>query len=376
MFLLRSGPRVVTLHTDYPDEVKRRLLGFPSAELCTLHEGLDRADEESVLCLVDPEAGAGRIDFERLHAIVLINDEVSSFLVDLSSLLSEAAVSDGLRLVERLALGPTVVLMRSTGNPQTMIERLTSRLGGITSDFDSAIAEGERSETVIAITSGPLNVRLGSSELYPTVLRVGQPGIRVLDILHSEALVLITENLESHEWYELRINIYDSSQQYELHYERLKTVLSGLDLGLVLGERWTEDHALALMSVLAFQVHLFTLVEPSGVKEILVGLEYDDSGNRLVDMDLYYRNRKVTWAAASKRLREEKASGSERGVRRKRRWHLFSREETETGEPEPKGEKTHRRDKQRDALACREALIRRLPPKSAEKLLELERTLR
>jgi hypothetical protein len=104
----------------------------------------------------------------------------------------------------------------------------------------------------------------------------------------------ITHSLDRKEWYELRINIYDASAKYEEHYQRLVLVLSDLNIGMILGESWTRDHALALFSVLAYQVRLFTLSEPTAVKRILMGLEADDRGKRFVDMDLYYRNRKIS----------------------------------------------------------------------------------
>jgi hypothetical protein len=76
---------------------------------------------------------------------------------------------------------------------------------------------------------------------------------------------------------------------------------------MILGESWTRDHALALFSVLAYQVRLFTLTEPAAVKRILMALEADDEGKRFVDMDLYYRNRKVS--KSDKSVRDAKREG-------------------------------------------------------------------
>jgi hypothetical protein len=59
--------------------------------------------------------------------------------------------------------------------------------------------------------------------------------------------------------------------------------------------------------VLAYQVRLFTLTEPAAVKRILMALEADDHGKRFVDMDLYYRNRKVS--KSDKGVRSAKTEG-------------------------------------------------------------------
>ena len=51
---------------------------------------------------------------------------------------------------------------------------------------------------------------------------------------------------------------------------------------------------MVLMSVLAYQLRLFSMEPPEKIKRILMGMEYNSKGQRFADMDLYYRNRKVS----------------------------------------------------------------------------------
>ncbi len=355
------------MHTDAPRQCCDRLRAFQGAEACGFHEGLDRAGEDETLCLVSHDVSKSGLNLDDLEEVFVVREDIAAFLVDFFTRSDESLISSC-----RPSLGPTIVLMRSTGSRQDMLSRLEARYRAQRTDIGSAIEEGGRGHTLLALTEAPLNRNLSEDDIAHTVLLIDEPGHRVLESLRSEALVYITENLDTHEWYELRINIYDSAERYDLHYRRLLAALSGLELGLILGERWTEDHALALMSVLAFQVRMFTLEAPSAIKRVLVGLEYDEEGNRLVDMDLYYRNRKVPWAAAAldetdsdaKSDETEHASGS--GSRRKRFWHRFT---------DPGTSSRPKRDKVADGIRCRRELVERLPEPAREELEAVEREL-
>lgn len=142
--------------------------------------------------------------------------------------------------------------------------------------------------------SGPVADFLGPKLLIPQHARVVQGKLRL------EGLRLITQSLTDSQWYELRINIYDSYGRYKEHYDRLMFVLSKLEIGMVLGESWTKDYAVMLYSVLTYQVRLFTFFKPIEVKKLLMALEYTADGKRLVDFDLYYKNKKIHWSSVSK----------------------------------------------------------------------------
>ncbi len=366
MFLLRTGPRVVTMHTDAPRQCCDRLRAFPGAEACGFHEGLDRAGEDETLCLVAHNDLGSGLNLQDLEEVFVVREDIAAFLVDFFTR-SEQSIAGSCRP----SLGPTIVLMRTTGSRESMLSRLETRYDGHRTDIGAAIEQGGRGHTLLALTETPLNRSLSENDIAATVLLIREPGHRILESLRSEALVYITENLDTHEWYEVRINIYDSAERYSLHYRRLLTVLSGLELGMILGERWTEDHALALMSVLAFQVRMFTLEPPSTIKEVLVGLEYDEQGNRLVDMDLYYRNRKVPWSAAAAAAgRDGKSPEGRRNrepdTRTKRFWDRLKH---------PGASTRPKRDKVTDGIRCRRALLERMPEQARRELKAIESEL-
>lgn len=82
-----------------------------------------------------------------------------------------------------------------------------------------------------------------------------------------------------------------------MHYKRLAIVLDNMDIGLILGEMWTKDYPRFMMSVLVYQIRLFTLLSPLKIKEILLGLEYAYDGTRIVDFDLICKNKnRLDWS--------------------------------------------------------------------------------
>ena len=49
-----------------------------------------------------------------------------------------------------------------------------------------------------------------------------------------------------------------------------------------------------------YLLKLFTPLDEESVREFLSGLEYDDSGERVADLDLYFKDRKISWKERGK----------------------------------------------------------------------------
>jgi hypothetical protein len=107
-------------------------------------------------------------------------------------------------------------------------------------------------------------------------------------------------------------------------------VLSKLEIGMVLGESWTKDFAVILYFVLTYQVRLFTFFTPQEVKKILMALEYSFDGKRLVDFDLYYKNKKVYWHEVNKSKERKKDKLEEAKIYRQSLYEKLSSEDIKT----------------------------------------------
>lgn len=293
MLYLRMGARFLFIRTEAVEAVKLFLIQQLGGKSTDFHKGNDEASEDSTLCFLTDKDKV-KTSIEDAKEIILVN-EVSS--VCLASIINSHIEE----LVYRVDMGPSSLIMRIAGDEHRIIQRLREEYQGEPVDWEQGIEKGEKGDTLLSLTKKPINSILSEKDfIYPNLL-LPYPVSLINKMLRVEGLRFITQSLESGEWYELRINIYDSKGRYQEHYDRLMFVLSKLEIGMILGETWTKDHALTLLSVLAFQVRLFTFYTPQEIKKLLMGLEYNMEGERLVDFDLYYRNKKISWVDINKK---------------------------------------------------------------------------
>jgi hypothetical protein len=285
MLFIRKGPRTLFIRTAERGRVADYLKAHYAGRSVGFEQGITEAGESEALVCITPE-GLERTRVEDAEEILAVPYEEARICADLFS----SELRDGL---ERIQLGPGMILLRVAGSGEGVTEDLKARYSLTSLPIEEAISEGEVEDTVLLLTGEPLSKVIDYKRVITEPLLIRHPLERLYWQLRAQGVNLITKNLAKKEWYEVRINIYDAADYYELHYERLMLVLADLDIGMVLGETWTKDHALALFSVLAYQVRLFTLESPQAVKRILMALEYNRKGKRFVDMDLYYRNRKI-----------------------------------------------------------------------------------
>ncbi len=291
MLLFRIGSRHLFFRTENINEVANFLVTSLNGEVMDFWQGFEKASEKSTICYIT-DINLEKTYVEDAKKIVLVNKASSSILCSIIG-------SHVCKLIQKADLGPAPIAMRiPAGNEVKIIDKIKEIFGGREVDWIEGIGIGEKDDTIIAFTRKALNRPV--TDFLDTKLLIAKPVTEVQDRLRLEGLRLITQSLDDSQWYELRINIYDSYGNYQQHYERLMFVLSNLDIGMVLGESWTKDFAVILYSVLTYQVRLFTFNTPAEVKKILMALEYTVEGKRLVDFDLYYKNKKIYWYEVNK----------------------------------------------------------------------------
>ncbi|MDR5659630.1 hypothetical protein RH915_08995 [Serpentinicella sp. ANB-PHB4] len=329
MLFLRMGPRLLFIRTEALEAVKKFFLEEMQGKETAFMKGMEDATEESSLIFLTDTTPV-KTDIGDAKAIIIVNQPAS---VCLATIINSQIAA----LVKKVDMGPSSIIMRTVGNKSSVVKQIANRFDGRDLSLEAAVNQGEQGDTILFLTTKQLSRRLLSSDLLDTPLLLPYPAQKVFRSLGSEGILYITQSLEERKWYELRINIYDTKEKYQEHYDRLNYVLSQLEVGMVLEEGWTRDHALAMFSVLAYQIRLFTFYKPEEIKRILLGLEYDHEGNRLADFDLYYRNKKVSWVDIDK--------------------------------------KREKRNKVKEGIKYRRELVDNLSPEDREKLMELEQEL-
>lgn len=297
MLFLRMGSRLLVLETGHMDEIKTFLIENLNAIETEFSHAMEEAAEDSCFVFLT-DSDKENLILSDGKVVLLINQPISNCLAELMNKKKNS-------LIRRVIIGPSYMLMRIAGDEDAVKKELISSFTGKVMPLEDAINNGKKTDTILFLTRKALSKPVKSRDVLGKPLLIPYPSSQVYKRLSKEGLLFITRSLEDRRWFEYRINIYDSKGKFNEHYRRLNYILTQLDIGMVIEENWTRDHALMLFSVAAYQVRLISAYPPEALKKILMGLEYDDSSNRLVDMDLYYRNKKISWVDIDKKKKKK-----------------------------------------------------------------------
>ncbi len=297
MLFIRRGPLILFVRSHNPQKL-RSLLSEVEDSVSNL-----TGDISDLVCNAIEEAGEAdsivAVQSGDCGQFSLFNSEhVFSIADNPTNLLAKIISCGKSELIDCVQPGPSFIIMRVPHPGNKVIEKLNAYYSNLPVEklsYIKALNTSTNNSTILLFSQRPIDRLLSMDDVLNEALVIPRPPLEVYRELRKNAMHFFTRGLEAEDnnWYEIKINIYDSKDQFFLHLNRLYTVLSDLELGFVLSEEWTRDQAFVLMSVPAYQVKLFTLQSPQEFKKITMGLEYDSEGNRLVDLDVNFRNKKI-----------------------------------------------------------------------------------
>jgi len=289
MNFVRSGPRYLFLKVKQPEVFYKNLARETELRKLDFQTAIKLAEEESaIVFLTDYKKESLKVEDSDLILYLAVNSTTLLAMILNNHQLSQA--------VEQVTAGPGQLVMRIPQKGEKVIEEIIENYQAEEISILEGIDQGSADSTIISFTDQPIKSRLKSLKKVRDNILVKKESTLVFEELRRDAVRYITHGLEDHQWSELKINIYDSDELYELEYERLITILSDLEAGIILGESWTKDHAFALFSITAYQLRLFTFLSPLEIKKILFAFEYNSQGERLVDYDLFNKSSKISWS--------------------------------------------------------------------------------
>jgi len=297
MNIVRQAPKHLVLATSnskdlvqsFKDHFEVNMIIGPSETMYdTYLDMFGFFDDTTTIIIVTRQMKANlSISQEDIDYILAIKKDCEDILITLLKLKS------GLHIDDIRATSRTIV-MRTVGDKKRYMAAVQKDVAGdLVSSRD--INEQYASGTIIIFTEKRLNSPISVNELSDQSIYTTQDSNHLLKLLGNNYVKYVNAGLDNKDWQELVIKIYDSKEQYHLHYQRLTMVLNELDCGLILGESWGKDAALTFLSVGVYQVRLFTYMDVQEIKKIAFGLEYNLDGKRLVDYDLYTKRKKHSW---------------------------------------------------------------------------------
>lgn len=206
-------------------------------------------------------------------------------------------------------LGPRAIIMKCIGDMDAVARATAIDYNGNIENIDEILQNHNRG-TAVFFTKGSIDKPLTFNDTHPKAVFIDEYFSSVIRTLSKHVYKYINQGLQYKDWNECIIKIYDNYRDYETHYNRLAYALEKLGVGLIIGESWSTDAATAFFSVEVYKIRFMTFMPVNKIKEILIGLEYNQKGERLVDYDLYYKKKKVYWdVARTEKIKNKKELG-------------------------------------------------------------------
>ena len=285
--LVRSGPESLVLHaTDKVAEIKKHL------------------NEWGSLVSLDPEKALGiygnnrRLIFFISSSDLLTEEEEQETYVSensiellLCSLINKRLISG----VEEVKVMPGYIVMRLLGNIENGIESIHKDLGGEIIERDPMFRNYiPGTSSVVYFTQKAINRAVLAQDMYDRALLIhNRSKGAIIQFLSVRGIEYLGDAMGTPDWNDVEIKIYDANGKFDIHRQRLWMATQGLQIGVVLAERWGKDQAMAMMSVPIYMVKIFTPMQVQEIKRIAMGLEYNEMGQRFADFDVFFNDKKV-----------------------------------------------------------------------------------
>jgi hypothetical protein len=233
----------------------------------------------------------------------------------LATLINEKLVSG----VETVKILPGSLIMRLLGDIDKGIKEIQEDLGGeVIHKNPTYRSYIPSTSTVVYFTNKSLNKTVSHDDIHEKALLIHDRSKGAIQqFLTRRGVEYMGDALGTPDWNDIEIKIYDADGFFAIHRSRLWAVIQGLQAGMVLEENWSKDQAFTLMSVPAYLVRIITPLDVREIKEIAMGLEYNEEGNRFADFDVYHKGKKIS---------SQKALEEQPGVTRNQLGMLFRNE--------------------------------------------------
>ncbi|MGI6226434.1 MAG: hypothetical protein ACOYJ1_09285 [Peptococcales bacterium] len=296
--LIRRGPKILIIESGEPKQLIGCFNDLFQTLPCTFEEAFENSTEDHTIIFI-VEKLTDIVHHDEVKYFYLIHEDCD---VVLCTILNKKICS----CVNRARIAPRTLIMRAFGDLGKVIQELKKNYGSSTTGSFLEMWDQHNSGTILALTHSPLNQKLSLCELYPVTLFIERKYSELRRDLGIHGLKYLNQGLNNSHWQELEIKIYDQYEEYILHYERLIKIIEFLELGIILGESWGQDTALIFNVIEVYRIHFFTFHDPQYIKKILLGLEYLEDETRIVDFDLFYRRKKISWTDIKQEITKNK----------------------------------------------------------------------
>lgn len=198
--------------------------------------------------------------------------------------------------VESISMMPGYIMMRLMGNIERGIKAIQKDIGGEIIDRDPIFRPDiPGTSSIIYFTPRSLAKTIPVYDIYKKSLLIHTRSKgAIVQYLSVHGIEYLGDALGTPDWNDIEIKICDSDGLFDLHRQRLLTVTQGMQIGIVLEEKWEREQALTRRTIPVYMMKLYTPLDIGTIKKLAMGMEYNERGQRFVDFDVYHGDRKVS----------------------------------------------------------------------------------
>ncbi|MDR1133151.1 MAG: hypothetical protein LBL05_03260 [Synergistaceae bacterium] len=287
MSLVRSGPTIINLGVsgDGGENLTGYLQNISFKPSSNLFESYDHAGEGETLIVLETFVSGNKSE----TSIYQSTKAAANIMCDIIN----RGFADS---IDNAKITPPNILMRLLGNMDAAIDQISKDFKARETTKNELVSNIGESSVLVNFTGEPLNKLVQVFMFHKRALLIDKPYGQLIAFLRAKAQEYLNISLGKPDWNEIEITIFDAMDQFNLHYQRLITVLQGLDVGVMVGEDWITEYTVALRKSEVYQIRLLTPLSPREIKRIALALEYDQDGRRLADFDVYVNKKKIGWA--------------------------------------------------------------------------------
>ncbi len=279
--LVAPGPKMAVAKTSQPQELKQYLLDhFHAVPMAQLGLGHDDQHIASVVCVVDTANTADE------NILYFGMEETMEYV--LCHLMDETARP----LVASMRALPQVVVFNSLGEPAPVVDKIQAEFQCERTATKDLLLRENNEGVIVAFL---MNETAAGREFYGETLFVQQPYAELISYLRIHAPRYLAKAFAPDVWHMVDLRIYDRYEVYDLQYKRLKKAIQALKLGYIVTETWNREVGTFSEPVGTYHIRLLTFLEPLELKKLLMGLEYSASNRRIVDLNVIWHNKKISW---------------------------------------------------------------------------------
>ena len=279
--LVAPGPKMVVAKTEQPQNLKQYLQDhFQAVQMAQLGLGKDDQNIKTIICVVDTTQLS-------LEATTYYGMEQTAEYV-LCHLMDEAAK----QLVISTRALPQIIVFNSLGEHGPVVDKIQAEFQCERTTTRDLLFRENNEGVIVAFLMGETET---GREFCKDTLFVNQPYAELMSYLRIHAPRYLAKAFEPNAWHMVDLRIYDRYEVYDLQYKRLVKAIQALNLGYIVTETWNREVSAFSDPVGTYHIRLLTFLEPLELKKMLMGLEYSASNRRIVDLNVIWHNKKISW---------------------------------------------------------------------------------